>query len=120
VELLSFVYEYFDYLRFKRTYAGGSFGHRLSYKFSAYLRYIAEDYVMILFESGLMARALEVVEQTHSRALADWMGRTHHNNRIYHHQRSTGSLNACRPANLSSTGFINSFFTSCRTLSSPL
>jgi len=94
----------FEHLRAQALTAGGAFGNRISYRLSALLQAIGRDWAELLLETGDSAAACEAAERMRCRALCDWMGRTHANNRFRIRPDLQGSGSEARPANLSEIG----------------
>jgi CHAT domain-containing protein len=92
--------EYFEYLRARSVSAGGSFGHRLSFLVSEFLQPVYRDRVLILSQHGDPTDSLVAAEYTLSRALTDWMARSHRSNRLIIRQGMAGSVGETRPATL--------------------
>lgn len=83
---------HFEKLRALAVYAGTGSGHVTSYAVTQYLGKLNRDFIELLIQNNLYEFALEVAEQTCSRAMVDWMGRTHANNRLVFRDGFVGSI----------------------------
>lgn len=86
--LLHLVYRW-QLLRQGATSGGGAFGHQLSYQVSNLLQPVCRDAISLQQYAGMTVAALEGVEDTLSKALVDWMARTHPTNRLTVNWQST-------------------------------
>lgn len=100
---LNFALLNFQSLRSSTVIAGGSFGHRTSYIVSEFLQPVGRDLVFLLGKAGYHQEAMQVAEEIHSRALVDWMGRTHRNSRLASNPSLSGSVGEVYPASYDET-----------------
>ncbi|ACC84954.1 CHAT domain-containing protein [Nostoc punctiforme] len=100
---LNFALLNFQYLRSNTVRAGGSFGHRSSYIVSEFLQPIGRDLVFIFGKAGYHQEAMQISEEIRSRALVDWMGRTHPNSRLSLNPSMSGSVGEVYPASYDET-----------------
>lgn len=95
---LNFALLNFQYLRSNTVRSGGSFGHRASYIVSEFLQPIGRDLVFLLGKAGYHQEAMQFAEEIRSRALVDWMGRTHQGSRLASNPSMYGSVGEVYPA----------------------
>ncbi|BAY66437.1 hypothetical protein NIES22_65760 [Calothrix brevissima NIES-22] len=100
---LNFALLNFQYLRSNTVRGGGSFGHRSSYMVSEFLQPIGRDLVFLLGKAGYHQEAMQFAEEIRSRALVDWMGRTHPNSRLALNPSQSGSVGEVYPASYDET-----------------
>lgn len=93
----------FDVLRADAVAGGAAFGHRLSYMTIQFPVRISRDAIQMLIKGGTEEHmgALWLAEGACSRALVDWMGRTHFTNRLVIRKSISGSLGEVQNASVS-------------------
>jgi CHAT domain-containing protein len=102
-DLLSRLQQLFDHfhdLRIQGLSAGGAFGNRLSYAVSNLLQPVGRDLAYLQMHAGQVEQSLSTAEQTHARALVDWMARTHPTRRLERPAGITGSVGGVAVADL--------------------
>ncbi len=98
--ICSFAVERMNRLRIRTVMAGGAFGHNLSYKVAILTSAIGRDQVSIALALGADESALALWEASRSRALADWMGRSHFIEAVVLRRDFSGSIGEVVPASL--------------------
>jgi tetratricopeptide (TPR) repeat protein len=97
-----FAAERLNRIRIRMVMAGGPFGHQLSLKFTYLTTAVGRDQVIVALALGKAEQALAYWEASRSRALADWMGRTHFidKNKIVIRRDFTGWVGEVPPCDL--------------------
>jgi CHAT domain len=85
-------------LRALAVSSGSGSAHVASYGLTRFLTKVSRDLVTLLLANNFCEEALAVSEETCSRALADWMARTHLTNRLLLRQNFAGSVGEVYPA----------------------
>ena len=93
---------HFEILRASAVAGGGAFGHRISYDTTQFPARIGRDLIRMMIPGDRQQQldALWQAETTCSRALVDWMGRTHANNRLTIRKGITRSVGEVRCASV--------------------
>ena len=94
------LFAHFHDLRIQGLSAGGAFGNRLSYAVSDLLQPVGRDLAYLQMRAGQVEQSLATAEQTHARALVDWMARTHPTRRLERPVGITGSIGGVAVADL--------------------
>ena len=88
-------------MRSQAVAAGGTFGHSISmFAISKYLQAFGRDLATLTWRRGSREQALELAEGMQSRALTDWLARSHASNRLLVQPDISGSVGEVRPASL--------------------
>jgi hypothetical protein len=88
-------------MRGQAVAAGGTFGHELSmFVVSEHLQAFGRDLVTLAWRRGSREQALGLAEEMQSRALTDWLARSHASNRLVRRAGVSGSLGEVRPASI--------------------
>lgn len=85
-------------IRSNGVISGGQFGHRVSFQMSQFLQPIGRDLVFLLNKAQNVDQALSVAEDLRSRALTDWMGRSHVSSRLAFNPQMSGNVSEVYPA----------------------
>lgn len=96
----SLAVDQFEKLRSLAVHSGTGTGHALSYAIVQFLGNLSRDLIKFLIEQEQPYLALQAAEQTCSRAMVDWMGRTHSNNRLLMREGFNGSIGEISVASL--------------------
>lgn len=92
--------DHFVRLRALAVCAGTGSGHVASYAVAQYAAVLGRDLCGTHLRLGDVESALVAAEATVSRALVDWMGRTHLNNRLVVREGFTGSIGEVETASI--------------------
>jgi hypothetical protein len=88
-------------MRSRAVAFGGTYGHSISmFVVSEFLQTFGRDLAALKWRSGERERALALAEEMQSRAVTDWMARSHASNRLIYHPGAKGSMGEVRPASL--------------------
>ena len=88
-------------MRSQAVAAGGTFGHSISlFVVSKYLQAFGRDLTTLFWRRGSREQALALAEDMQSRAMTDWLARSHRSNRLVIRAGISGSVGEIRPASL--------------------
>lgn len=88
-------------MRSQAVAGGGTFGHSISlFTVSKYLQAFGRDLATLTWRRGSREQALVLAEDMQSRAVTDWLARSHRSNRLMLTPGISGSAGEIRPAGL--------------------
>jgi tetratricopeptide (TPR) repeat protein len=93
-------FEHLTRIRGLAVASGTGSAHIASYEITKILGHVGHDFVSCAGRCGIPEVALEIAEQTRSRALVDWMGRTHRSNHLIWRTGIGGSIGEVAPVGI--------------------